>query len=145
MEVLVKKQSSMAICNTCDFENVMNARLWFVKAWAILCLKNYGKCNEAQRHQTCDNWQIKKLSSVRAYYHTTKCFLEILVAVELNRINVRMNNPVYLGVSMLGISKIAMYEYWYDYTRPKSGYNAKLYYKDTDSEIWKRLWRSCRR
>lgn len=30
-----------------------------------------------------------------------------------------MNKPVYLGLSVLDISKIAIYENWYDYIKPK--------------------------
>ena len=37
-----------------------------------------------------------------------------------------MNKPVYLGLSVLNISKIAMYEYWNDYANTKYGDNAKL-------------------
>ena len=37
-----------------------------------------------------------------------------------------MNKPVYLGLSVLDISKIAMYEYWNDYANTKYGDNAKL-------------------
>ena len=46
-----------------------------------------------------------------------------------------MNKPVYLGQSILEISKMVMYEFWYDYAKPKSGEKAKLCYKDTDSFI----------
>ena len=38
-------------------------------------------------------------------------------------------------MAILDISKIVMYEFWYDYTKPKFGDNAKLCYKDTDSFI----------
>ena len=46
-----------------------------------------------------------------------------------------MNKPTYLGLSMLEISKILMYEFWYDYMKPKYGNDAKLCYMDTDSVI----------
>ena len=46
-----------------------------------------------------------------------------------------MNRPVYLGWSMLEISKTLMYKFWYDYVKPKYGDNVKLCYKDTDSFI----------
>ena len=32
---------------------------------------------------------------------------------------VKMNKPVYLGMSILDISKTLMYEFWYDYIKPK--------------------------
>ena len=46
-----------------------------------------------------------------------------------------MNKPVYLGRSILELSKILMYEFWYDYVNPKYGKKAKLYFMDTDSFI----------
>ena len=46
-----------------------------------------------------------------------------------------MNEPVYLGLSILEISKIVMFEFWYDFVKPKHEEKAKLYYMDTDSLI----------
>ena len=48
---------------------------------------------------------------------------------------VKMNKPVYLGLSILEISKALMYEFWYDYIKPKYQDNAKLCYMDKDSFI----------
>ena len=46
-----------------------------------------------------------------------------------------MVKPIYLGTSILDISKILMYEFWYDYIKPKYGDRAKLCYADTDSFV----------
>ena len=46
-----------------------------------------------------------------------------------------MNQPVYLSLSRLEISKTLMYKFWYDYIEPKHGDNVKLCYMDTDSFI----------
>ena len=48
---------------------------------------------------------------------------------------VKMNKLIYLGLSILEISKILMYEFWYDYMKPKYNDNVKLCYMDTDSFI----------
>ena len=44
-----------------------------------------------------------------------------------------MNKPIYLGLSILDISKILMYEFWYDYMKPKYNDSVKLCYMDTNS------------
>ena len=52
-------------------------------------------------------------------YHATKWFSENLLATEMRKTNVKMNNPVYLGLSILDISKTLMYELWYHYIKSK--------------------------
>ena len=46
-----------------------------------------------------------------------------------------MNKAVYLGLSVLELSKILMYEFWYDYVKPKYDEKTKLCYMDTDNFI----------
>ena len=43
-----------------------------------------------------------------------------------------MNKPVYLGLSILEISKILKYEFWYDHVKPKYDEKVKLCYMYTD-------------
>ena len=40
-----------------------------------------------------------------------------------------MNKPVGLGLSLLELSKMLMYDSWYDYVKPKYGEKAKLFYE----------------
>ena len=68
-------------------------------------------------------------------YHTTKHFSENLLAIEMKKTKVKINQPVYLGMSILDISKMLMYEFWYDYIKPKYGDRVKLLYMDTDSFV----------
>ena len=68
-------------------------------------------------------------------YHTTKFFTETLLAIEMKKTEILMNKPVHLELSILELSKILMYEFWYDYVKPKYGEKAKLCYMDTDSFI----------
>ena len=60
---------------------------------------------------------------------------EELSIIEMNKTRVKMNKPIYLGLSILDISKILMYEFWYDYKKPKYGNDVKLCYMDTDSFV----------
>ena len=53
----------------------------------------------------------------------------------MKKTKVKMNKSIYLGLSILEISKILMYEFWYDFMKPKYGDNVKLCYMDTDSFI----------
>ena len=78
--------------------------------------------------------RINKLVSEPNYY-TIKCFSENLVAIEIKKTKIKINKPIYLELSILEISKILMYEFWYDYMKPKYGDNVKLCYMDTDSFI----------
>ena len=60
---------------------------------------------------------------------------EDLSIFEKKRTKVKMNKSIYLGLLILEISKLLMYEFWYDYIKPKYGDNVKLCYMDTDSFI----------
>ena len=68
-------------------------------------------------------------------YHTINLISEDLSIIEMKKTKVKMNKPIYLGLSILEISKTLMYEFWYDYMKPKYDNNVKLCYMDTDSFI----------
>ena len=68
-------------------------------------------------------------------YHSCKKFSDHLMAIEMKKTIVKMNKPLFLGASILDISKTLMYKFWYDYFKPKYGDKAKLCYTDTDSFI----------
>ena len=68
-------------------------------------------------------------------YHTTKYFSEKLLAIKMKKTKVKMNKLVYLGMSVLDISKTLMYEFWYDYIKPKYGDRTRLQYMDADSFV----------
>ena len=53
----------------------------------------------------------------------------------MNKTKVKMNKPIYLGLSTLDNSKILRYEFWYDYMKLKYIDNVKLCSMDTDSFI----------
>ena len=68
-------------------------------------------------------------------YHTMKLISENLLIIEMKKAKVKMNKPIYLGLSILEISKIIMYQFWYDYVKKKYEDMVKLCYMDTDSLI----------
>ena len=68
-------------------------------------------------------------------YHSHEKFSDHLMAIEMKKTRVKMTKPLYLGMSILDISKILMYKFWYDYIISKYGDRAKLFYTDTDSFI----------
>ena len=82
---------------------------------------------------TTEKRRIKLVSEPN--YHTTKQFSENLLATKMKKAKVKMNKPIYLGMSILDISKTLMYEFWYDYFKPKYNDNAKLCYMYTDSLV----------
>ena len=57
------------------------------------------------------------------------------LGIEMNKTKVKMNKPIYSGLSKLEISKIVMLEFWYEYIKPKYQNKAHLCYMDTDSFI----------
>ena len=50
-------------------------------------------------------------------YYTKKFFTENVLAIEMKKTQKIMNKPVYLGLLILDIRKIAIYEFWYDYIK----------------------------
>ena len=65
-------------------------------------------------------------------YHTINLISEDLSIIQM-KTKVKMNKPIYLGLSILEISKTLMYKFWNDYMKPKYNDNVKLCYRDTDS------------
>ena len=61
-------------------------------------------------------------------YHSSKCVSKDLIIMEMRKVEVKMNKPIYLGQAILDITKILMYEFWYDYIKPKYKEKARLLY-----------------
>ena len=68
-------------------------------------------------------------------YYAKNFFTKNLWAIEMRKTQILMNKLDYLRLSILDLSKTVMYEFWYDYVKPRYGENTKLCYMDTDSFI----------
>ena len=79
--------------------------------------------------------QFKKLTA-KPNYESRKIFNENLVSVHMKKTSLTMNKPVYLGMSILDLSKIVMFDFHYKYIKPKYGSKAKLLFTDTDSFLY---------
>ena len=93
----------------------------------------FGKIMENVRNQrdiklvTSDKRRKRLVSEPN--YHSHKKFSEHLMAIEMKKIRVKMTKPLYLGMSILDISKILIYEFWYDYINPKYGGSKALLHR----------------
>ena len=68
-------------------------------------------------------------------YHSSKCISKDLMIIEMRKVEVKMNKPIYLGQAILDVSKTLMYGFWYDYIKPKYKEKAGLCCMDTDSFV----------
>ena len=66
-------------------------------------------------------------------FHAVSIFSESLVAINMKKTKQMFNKPIYLGMSILDLSKNLMYEFHHNYIKPKYGDDVKLLFTDTDS------------
>ena len=87
---------------------------------------------------------MKLVTSEQKYLKYTKkpnfkdhlWFSDNLIIVEMGKTEIMMNKPVYLGQAILDLSKLVMYEFHYDYMKPKYESKVSLCYMDTDSFVY---------
>ena len=60
---------------------------------------------------------------------------ENLMGCEMGKIRVVINKPIYLGQAILNLSNV-MYEFHYDYMKPKYDVKHQLCYMDTNSLVY---------
>lgn len=69
-------------------------------------------------------------------FHSYNILSSGLLVVQMNKLEVYLNKPVYIGFSILDLSKEYMYDFHYNYIKLKLGEKCKLLYTDTDSFIY---------
>ncbi|GBN48631.1 hypothetical protein AVEN_140029-1 [Araneus ventricosus] len=83
----------------------------------------------------CNYDQVKKLIA-KPNFKSRTIFDENLVAVHMKKTKILFNKPIYVGMSILDLSKYLMYDFHYNVMKPRYKNNIKLLYMDTDSFIY---------
>ena len=86
-------------------------------------------------HLVSNEKDAKKLTTKPNFHHFT-IFSENLIAIHMKQTSLTFNKPVYLGMCILDLSKTIMYDFHYNYIKPKYGEKAKLLMTDTDSLVY---------
>ena len=99
--------------------------------------ENYGKCKKNDIYIKLFTTERRRNYLVsEPNYHTTKFFTENLLAIEMKKTKILLNKPVCLGLSILELNKILIYEFWLDYVKPNYGEKANIVFIKTD-DIYK--------
>ncbi|XP_018307240.1 DNA polymerase-like [Mycetomoellerius zeteki] len=69
-------------------------------------------------------------------FHSRSVFSENLVAIEMSKLEVKFDKPIYVGMCILDISKTCLYEFHHEYMLPLYREKCKIMYTDTDSLIY---------
>ena len=89
---------------------------------------NFGKTMENVRKERKRNCLVSEPS-----YHTKTFSTENLLAIEMTKIRIIVNKPVYLSLWVLDLSKTVMYKFWHKHVKREYGENAKPCYMNIDS------------
>ena len=77
--------------------------------------------------------KVAQKIAAKTNYDRCTIFDENLIAVHIKKTKLYFNKPVYLGMSILDLSKFLMYDFHYNYIKTKYGDKTKLLFTDTDS------------
>ena len=79
--------------------------------------------------------RLKKVAA-KSTYKLHRIFCEDLVGVELNRLKLKLNKPIYIGMTVLDLSKYTMYDFYYNHLKRLYGSKVQLQMTDTDSFLF---------
>jgi len=73
---------------------------------------------------------------VKLNFHSPNVFSENLIAIEMRKLEVKFDKPIYVGMCILYIFKTCLYEFHHEYMLPLYRKKCKIMYTDTDSLIY---------
>jgi hypothetical protein len=80
--------------------------------------------------------KYKKLTSDPSF-KSRKIFSENLIAIHLRKTEIMFNRPIYVGICVLDLSKLCMYQFYYDILKARYENKVELCYTNTDSLLIK--------
>ncbi|XP_071054945.1 uncharacterized protein [Onthophagus taurus] len=104
---------------------------------------HFGKTMENDRKKRkiviCNNWRSARKYISKPEFKCLKIFSENIVSIELEKTEIIFNKPIYIGFTVLELSKTLMYSFHYDFVKQilDSKFHVQLMYMDTDSLIYK--------
>ena len=119
----------------------MEAKTEFEKTfYKILNCSVFGKLMECQRkhldvEMTNNEKRLTKLTA-KPTFKECRIFNESLVGVHCKRSKVLISKPIYAGQTVLDLSKVLMYQFWYGYIKKKYANQCHLLCTDTDSLLF---------
>ena len=126
-----------------EFNSEMRARAtnnFDVAFYKLLTNSLYGKMMEnpekRSRYKLCNNEEDLVKQTSKCTYKRAKRINANLVGVELRHPHVKLTKPYYVGMSILDLSKVKMYDFHYNVMKPVFGSRMQLLYTDTDSFIY---------
>jgi len=69
-------------------------------------------------------------------FHSRSVFAKNLIAVEMRKLEVKFDKPIYVSMCILDISKVCLYEFHHEYMSPMYRDKCKIMFTDTDSLIY---------
>jgi hypothetical protein len=134
LRIYIQKNTSLRACAKNEFEK---------NFYKLMNNSVYGKTMENVRKrvnvQLKNKWDgrygVEALISKPTFKSCT-IFNDDLVAIESRLTDITINKPIYIGLCVLDISKILLYDFHYQYMKKKFAKNCKLLYTDTDSLIY---------
>ena len=75
-----------------------------------------------------DGWYGAEAMIAKPNFHSRSVFMENLIAIEMRKLEVKFDKPIYVGMCILDISKVCLYEFHHEYMSPMYRDKCKIMY-----------------